>query len=395
MSTRPSQRSRFAAALLLTCLAALSLPDRVAQAANPSSYSKGPGGTKVLYLFIEDLGYRLRRVFSLDDLEATSQHPAAEVAVAIGEVEAHAARKALAWARKGGVLVLAPQLLDESGQCKDVTFGDLKIERIFRFDHEGTSKAVIDDKLLVRPAACVLKVPPTGRALARTKTGAIVFEHDVGKGKLLVLAHEDMLRNFRLDQDDLAVLLRRWLQVNALARARVAFFERHAGGQFWDMLKKANMLPLLLHGLLLLLLIYWMVTPRFGDADAFEPAPRRAFAEHARALGVLYQRSGASAYALSQIYERFLRRLRYRGQGARSESAAAAERADLAQRLATRTGRRAADVESLLGRVEQAAAQQVAKDAKGTLHDYRLAAALTGLARAAGVGEQDQRKDRR
>lgn len=383
------------AATLLLCLAAMSWPSAVARAANPSSYSKGPGGTKVLYLFLEDLGYRLRRVFSLGDLGATAQHPAADVALAIGEVEAHAARKALAWARAGGVLVLAPQLLDESGQCKDVKFAALKIERVFRFDHENTSKAVIDEKLLVRPAACVLKVPPTGRALARTKSGAIAFEHAVGKGKLLVLAHEDMLRNFRLDRDDLTVLLRRWLQVNAPLRARVAFFERHVGGQFWDMLKKANMLPLLLHALVLLLLIYWMVTPRFGDADPFEPAPRRAFAEHARALGVLYQRSGASAYALAQIYERFVRRLRYRGQGARQETAVAAERAALAQRLATRTGRQADDVESLLTQVEQAAAQQTAKDAKGVLRDYRLATALSGLARAAGVGEQDQKRDRR
>jgi hypothetical protein len=430
-----------AASLALALLFGFAPTPAWGQGAPPSSYAKSPGGTKVLYLFLEDLGYRMRRIFDARELAGNAKTPAADVALMVGPVGKRSARLALEWARAGKLLILAPALFDEGGHCKPVAFSSLTIERKLRFSGVKT-KATIDGALELRSAACVMDPPPTARVLASTfakgssskskdskgkdskdkdskdkdskdkdskdkdssttataeagskgeTTGALIFEHDVGKGKVLVLAHDDLLTNMELDRDDLAVIVRRWLQVNAPLRARVAYYELRQGGALWKMLKKANLVPLFFHGLLLLALVLWKITPRFGDADSFSPSRTRAFAEHARSLGTLYQRAGSSGYALSLLYERFRRRLRYRDQatGARqveSGPAGAQERAALAERLATRTGGDADSIESLLAQVEYASEQKQQKDGRGVMRDYRLAVGLCDLAQKAGVGE--------
>ncbi len=429
-------------ALLLGLLAAPGTA-RAQSQTPPSSYAKSPGGTKVLYLFLQDLGYRMRRIFDIRELKGNATTPAANVALMVGPVGKRSARIALEWARAGRLLVIAPALVEAGRHCGSVSFSKLTIERELR-PLGDVAKVNTDDKLKLRNAACVLNAPPTARVLASTyatktrkgrgskkqgskkqgskkqgskkqgskkqgskkqgskkqggtqtgqSTSALIFEHDVGKGKVLVLAHDGLLTNDELDRDDLAVVLRRWLQVNTPLRAQVAYYEVRQGGALWKMLKRAKLTTLFFHGLVLLLLVLWKITPRFGDADAFSPSRRRAFAEHARSLGTLYQRAGSSGYALSLLYERFQRRLRYRGQGADGKranprgAAGVQERAALAQRLATRTGTDADSIESLLAQVEYAAEQKQSQDSRGVMRDYRLAVGLCDLARKAGIGE--------
>ncbi len=391
---RPRQRvvARlvFAAALLVAAPSAAQTP--------ASSYSKSSSGTKVLYLFLEDLGYRTRRIFSVDELSGGLKRPAMDVVLFVGAVDPRTARRALAWARSGKLIIFAPPLVGKGGHCKEVSFSTVTIKRKLNLGGKNETHAEIDPKLKLRHAACVVEAPETSRVLVSTKSGALVFEHAVGQGKLLVLAHDDLLTNFTLDDDDLAVIVRRWMAVNAKPQARVAYFEHHQGGALWKMLKKAHLLPFFFQGLLFLVFVLWKITPRFGDADTLTPVRRRAFAEHARSLGTLYQRAGASGYALMQIYDRFVRRLRYREGGAGvstprvSGAAGAAERAALAERLATRTGGDAADVDSLLAQVEYAAEPQQPKDARGAQRDFRLASAISDLARRAGMTEHAGRR---
>jgi len=350
----------------------------MARPAGPTSLSKRPGGTKVLYLLLADLGYRPRRVFTREGLEPFG------VAVALGPQLRRDARRLARWVRGGRLLIFAPPLADERGICKGVELGELKIERKFRFDKERTTKAEAAD-LRLGANPCVITAPAGGRVLARTDDGAVVLERQLGRGWVLLLAHAELLTNGKLDRDDIAVLLRRWLARRAERGARVAFVERRRGGQLWQLLERANLLPFLGHGLLLLLLIYWRVTPRFGDADAFEPAQRRAFSEHARALGTLWRRAGGSAHALGQIYERARGRLRQGGGRGQQRTLAAS--------IAARSGRDADEVQQLLGAVQQvtARADGGGGDPQRDLRLARQLAALLGPGRAGAAAESKRR----
>lgn len=371
--------------LLLLLAGALLAADARAE---PSSYSRDADGAKVLYLFLADLGYDVARSASLDNLGAKAGHRAADVVVVLGNVKAPALATAARWAQgKDKLLLYAAPLADTKSQtsCQEVTLGSLRVVRQRKYSDKKSERAPAYHDLKVRPSVCVATLPEGATSLAKGAHGAIVFSRALGAGKLLFFAHDDLLRNLYLDKDDLAVLLRRWLHQNIPAGARIVFYEERRGGQFWDMLQRANMVPLLAHSLLLLLLIYWRVTPRFGDPTAARPPGRRAFAEHARALGGLYQRAGSSGYALHQLYQRFLERMRIKERGAKGGGA---ERELFAERLATRSGRPVEKVRALLLEVERAAEMKGMKDKSAATEDFRLGRALAQL-----VGEAEGRRD--
>jgi hypothetical protein len=361
--------------------------------AKASSYSKAASGSKVLYLLLDDLGYNVNRLLTLQGLSAKPSSTQPDALIVLGATDFREPPRAIRWLGRGGLLVLAPPLYDESGHCKDFTFGSIMIRRVFRFDHEDSSRAINDPKIKMRAHACVTKPPGNATVLAKTDEGAIVYHVPHAGGTVLVLAHETMIQNMTLDRDDLAVILRRYFARRLPGGARISFLEEHRGGQIWRMLKRAHLLPLFFHGLFFLVLVYWKITPRFGDADPFEPARRRAFSEHARALGGLHQAVGASGYVLARLYDRFRQKLRLRPDKAGSAKTGLAqalsiqgqkERKALAQTLATRTRGDADEIESLLAQVQYAATDG-SKDAKSAQRDYRLAVRLAELSRAAGL----------
>ncbi len=146
-----------------------------------------------------------------------------------------------------------------------------------------------------------------------------------------------------------------------------------------------------MHGLLFLVLLYWSLGHRFGDPASGRTTSRRAFALHARALGFLYQHRGASAYALQMQYQRFLGRLFGRDGGAAqpaqpAQRARASEgrllgkdRAAVAALIATRTGKDADGVESVLAQIEYTLKSQDAAEAKDVQKHLRLGRALAAL----------------
>ncbi|MCC6749343.1 MAG: DUF4350 domain-containing protein [Deltaproteobacteria bacterium] len=376
---------------LIAGMVAVALVGGVAQAAGPSSFSKKGDGAKVLYRLLEDLGYRVVRVFSPRELDHN-----VDVVVSLGPVDRLQARAILEWTKAGRAAVVAPPLAVDDALCKDVPFGKLTIQRQFRY---AKPKAEADGDLVLKAAACTLKVPTTARQLAGEKGQAVAFEHGVEAGHLLVLAHSDLLANDELDRDDLVVLLRRWLAARVPKGARIAFFEVRHGGALLELVKRAHLGPLLVHLLLFLILVYWMVTPRFGETDLPVVVRRRAFAEHARALGHLYQAGQHSQYVLRQLYERLRARRQGRpGKGHEAGSdagAGSAARGDgmrgrvprpTAALLATRTGREASGVEATLVQVEETLAAPPTPDGRDVQRHFRLSQLLAALGRGASAG---------
>ena len=356
--------------------------------AAPSTYSEQGNGSKVLYLLLQDLGYQTVRVFDVEDLD-----PSAHALVTLGSAEGREGERILSWLKPGRALVIAPPLVEDEGYCKEVRIGSLKVQRRGRVAFEKTDEKTQHVDLKLRESACTLVAPSTATVLAGTTDRTLAFEHAAEAGRMLVLAHDDMLVNANLDSDDIAVLLRRWLSTHVPDKGKVVFLETRAGGQLWEMLRRANLVALLLHGLIFLLLLYWMLAPRFGDPLPGAVATRRAFAQHAAALGHLYQRRGASAYLLKQLYDRFLARLvgRVTKSGAAGTSAhtpvrdARQNRARLATLVSTRTGRDPASVESTLAQVEYTVGSPDVVDPKEAQRHFRLAQSLAALQRGSTV----------
>ena len=104
-------------------------------------------------------------------------------------------------------------------------------------------KSTTDKKLEVRSAVCLLDPPKTARVLLQSKDGkgALAFEHAVGEGRMLVLAHANLLTNRYLATDDVVVVLRRFVAKHAVVGDTIAFLEAARAGQMWRAMQRAGM----------------------------------------------------------------------------------------------------------------------------------------------------------
>lgn len=368
-------------------------------AARPSSYSRFPGGTKALYMLLSDLGYRTHRIFETGKLDS-----GVDLLVLAGSVSEREGETILGWVRRGNGVILAPSVFDEKGHCSEIRLGSLVLKRR-RPQKKGAGTAHAE--LNLRPSACILSTPARGIPLVGTQEATVAVDLPLGKGKALVLAHQDLLVNANLDRDDLVVLIRRWLSDHLPAKARVAFLEeqRQAMGLL-SMLRRAGLSLFLLHGLVWLVLLYWALAPRFGDPSAARPQTRREFSQHARALGHLYQHRRASAHVLRYQYERFVDRVlgrsdpasRRAGLVARSREGLRDNRSSLSTVIATRTGRDADQVESVLAQVHYILDSTEPVMQRDLQRHFRLSQSLAALqhgSAAHSIGGQRERRKRR
>lgn len=368
------------------------LAEGEAARAAPSSYNLGAGGTRVLYALLRDLGYQPMRVFDLKGLD-----PRKDALILLGPESRVEVDRLMGWVGSGLRLVFAPSLLSEDGLCTRFRLGKLAVERTRPEAKQQTAPAHAD--LRLRSSACLL-VPPSGASvLAGTAKAALAVDLREGSGRALLLAHEDLLVNLNLDADDVAVLLRRWLSANLQPGTRVLFLEGQEGGQFLDVIRRTNLIAFCLHAVVWLLLLYWALAPRFGDPGSPIDPTRRAFAQHARALGGLYRHRGASNHLLRQLYQRFLSRSAGRlerkspigGVVGRLEPVER-KRSALAALVATRAGQDQAAVEALLAQIEQATATSGDPDPKEQQRHFRLSQSLAALQRGSAMSTSGGRR---
>jgi hypothetical protein len=344
--------------------------------ATSSSFSPADEGTKVLFLLLQNLGYQTTRVFDVDELDNSTQ-----AIFLLERPPAYTRQELLRWVWQGHLLILAPPLEDEGVACGDFQLGERVIKR--QLSSLRIPNSTLHPDLHLHPSSCLLRLPPAAAALAGKPEAPLAYEQSLGDGGMLVLAHHEVLLNQSLDADDTVVLLRRWLSQNVSSGAKIAFFEDRQSGQLLEMMRRSHLTLFFIHGLLLLLLFYWSIIHRFGDPAPTSAHTRRAFAQHAQALGRLYQHNGSSAHVLKHQYERFLHRLLGASDSTRASTpgrrAGKQDRTMLAAIIATRSGRRSGAVESLLTQVELALSSAESPDGKDLQRHFRLSQSLAAL----------------
>ncbi|HEX8685628.1 MAG TPA: hypothetical protein VF654_03975, partial [Pyrinomonadaceae bacterium] len=209
----------------------------------------------------------------------------------------------------------------------------------------------------------------------REGPGALLVDYGYGRGRVVVLSDPYVISNAGINRADnlfLAVGV-----VTGGRRARVAFDEVHHGyGETHNALfayfRGTPVLWMFLQGALVALALVWTRGRRFARPLPAPRPDRRSKLEFVSSMAELQQRARAYDLAVENIYQRTRRALaRYAG------LPASAPAAQIAERVAARSGRDRAGLETLLRECEDAAAG-APLDARGAL---RLVRELRGLER--------------
>ena len=382
---RLRRRIALAAMLTLIVVAALLTPELIGgRTGDPrlTTYSAQPQGARLLYELAGRLGWHVERWTNGGDVTADVRSVVAvlDPVQPLGATEAH---RVLERVRSGSALLYVMSgnsPLDDSLHLKRSLFGGT-YERTAagsadapgvshasdtlkarRFDSPASDSAAADDEESEVPAECAHTTPNGGglpmwtdetiRLSRLTWTrprpaGTIVFarsvteSHDtatgrsapaaagfpLGKGRVVVLADPDLLRNdvlrvCRWQLDVVAVRMLEYLAAGEPRRDRLAFDEYHQGYGTHPGTVRAIALYLtrapsghvliqaLLGGLVLLLAL----GPRPLPAHDAERVERRSPLEHVRALAQAYARVGGTRTTTSRLLKGLRRRVE-RGAG--------------------------------------------------------------------------------
>jgi hypothetical protein len=213
----------------------------------------------------------------------------------------------------------------------------------------------------------------------REGEGALVVDYAYGRGRIVVLSDPYVVSNAGINRADNLFLAAN--VVTGGLKGRVAFDEFHQGygetqNQVFAYLRGTPILWMFGQGALVALALVWTRGRRFARPVP-EPRPdRRSKLEFVSSMAELQQRARAYDLAVENVYQRTRRALaRYAG------LPATAGPAQLAERVAARSGRDRAALESLLRDCEDAAAG-APTNARRAL---RLARDLRGLERDLGI----------
>ncbi|HWS90743.1 MAG TPA: DUF4350 domain-containing protein [Pyrinomonadaceae bacterium] len=213
----------------------------------------------------------------------------------------------------------------------------------------------------------------------REGEGALVVDYAYGRGRIVVLSDPYVVSNAGLNRAD-----NLFLAVNVVTgglKGRVAFDEFHQGfgetqNQIFAYLRGTPILWMFGQGALVALALVWTRGRRFARPVP-EPRPdRRSKLEFVSSMAELQQRARAYDLAVENVYQRTRRALaRYAG------LPATATPAQIAERVAARSGRDRAALEALLRECEDAAAGsptgarralRLARDLRELERDLRL-----------------------
>ncbi|MCB9557119.1 MAG: DUF4350 domain-containing protein [Deltaproteobacteria bacterium] len=368
-----SGRRRALSGLRMLLLLWLGIP---LSAAASTSISRDGDGKLIFYLLLEDLGYQVQRSSDIDRLDANH-----DLVIVLGESDLLKSQRIESWLKQGKALLYAPPLFVDE-HCARVDFAGLQLERSGKAAFSPAAKG-FNKPINLRSAMCAIDLKKGDNMVVGKDQRGLAVERAHGRGLALLLAHQGLVVNASVGDDDLIVAVRRWIGAAVPPRGRILFIDDRQAGKLTELLKKANLVPLVLHGLLALFLLYWLLTPRFGESDP-EPSPiRRRFAQHAEALGNLYLRAGSSRHALAAFYQRVCEKLAGRLSGTERGQ----QRVQLARLIATRSGRNVDSVDSLLAQIEYAIGESSLPDAREIQRHFRLCQALAELERHSAVAD--------
>ena len=288
---------------------------RPGDAAKYTSYSAEAEGTKALYLLLEKLGYKSRRLripnFSGRETEG--------LAIILGPdrppIEKADAEPLLEWLRHGNTLLFAPNKHD------DQLAQALGIEL-----HGGQTP-----EISVAPSASTvlsagiqsLAIPSGDRLLARRNdavqhfgdsAGGVVFSLQEGAGTAIVLSDPYLMTNAGLQEDGSLDLLVNILYSHAADRGTVYFDEYHHGfarrPTVLHLLKGTRLGWALLQVAAAVVLLMYSRGRRFGQPRPVPTEGHRSSVEYVTSLAGIYRTVQALDLALLNIHRRLLRSTR-------------------------------------------------------------------------------------
>jgi uncharacterized protein DUF4350 len=188
----------------------------------------------------------------------------------------------------------------------------------------------------------------------RDGDGALVVDYAYGRGRIVLLSDPYVTSNAGLNRAD-NLFLAAGVVTGGL-RGRVAFDEFHQGygetqNQVFAYMRGTPILWMFGQGVFVALALFWTRGRRFARAIPAPRPDRRSKLEFVSSMAELQQRARAYDLAVENVYQRTRRALaRYAG------LPATAGPAQIAERVAARSGRDRAALETLLRDCENAAA---------------------------------------
>jgi len=366
--------------LLLLCAAGPSLlggcdlVDEIDDAGESrSAWGRGPGGASLLAETLEQQGLKVRhRVRSLEQIEP-------EIGAIISfdpELDAKEWDALFAFAEGGGLLVVAANSEIATQRLgihlvASTCDGKLTLEEGYR-THELFGEAA----LLTTPGLALASDKPGNWPIARCKQEPYLIGGRLGSGAFVALPNVDLLTNAALLADDNAYF---WAGLLGHARVVELIGPWTGGGAAtpFEAVANTKLTPVLIQILLLLVVAYLWRGAHFGTPRDPPQGSRRAFAEHVRALGLVYAKARASRLVLSAYAGWVLDRLRERLQPGSDATLHA-----LAHAVAQRTGRAEGDVMRIL--VEARTARDAVGRADGSPEDLTVMRELEQLLQETG-----------
>jgi hypothetical protein len=275
-------------------------------------------------------------------------------------------RKLMRWVRLGGELVVAGHR-QEMDKDLGIGWAERYAEAPIRPARASYSRLDGFEIEVPRFGRLVLEDPEDSRyrvLLARAE-GEVeepyaierVYPNGTETGRIIVLADDGLFKNIAMTAGDNAAYvvelmghmgnddIEVW---DAYTTSGSSSSARGAQSPL-DALKESKLAPVLLHLLALVALYIVYRGTRFGTPNDPKAASRRAFSDHARALGQAYARAKASRHALGLYTVWAIERLRDRFGGGRQRGLA-----PLAEALAQRTGEDPAQVAQILSEASAA-----------------------------------------
>lgn len=362
-------------------------------APNRSTYHSGPTGTRALYDFLSESGFRVIRWREAPDRLLTSGANIRSLVI-VGSTQLpfseEQAEPILTWVERGGRLILIDRdppsfLLPRSGDWLinmkgyrfpfgDVDPADPKAmtqtvsaiqpvqPTIFTQNIQAVQPSQFAARVRITPTKPVageeetdfekqeMKISPAPVVHVADEQGPLLVDYPHGAGRIVILSDPYLVANAGVElRDNLQLAVNTIASVDGL----IAFDEYHQGrgvtkNALATYFAGTPVLPIAAQIVLLILLILWTRGRRFGRALPLTQVDRRSSLEFVASMAELQERSRAFDLAIENIYSR-TRRVLARHAGVDYNS----PRSLIANRVASRSSLDAHKLETLMRQCEE------------------------------------------